>query len=117
MPNDEIFDSLVRSAGDRAGVFECDGETAYFYLYDMEQEEGGRVLAAIQVLSGVPDFEADDVTIRWDATDSKVGLLIRGRVWAVFDLDNDRSYGGGYAVDGVPTIPDEISRAISAGLS
>jgi hypothetical protein len=77
MPN-EIFDSSLRSAEDWAGVFEFDGTTAYFYLYNQAGEQEEKVAGAIHVLTGVPDFEQQDVLTRWDPTENKVGLFIRG---------------------------------------
>src|SRR5688572_19291530 len=59
MPN-EIFDSSLRSSEDWAGVFEFDGNTAYFYLYNEAGEQQEKVAGAIHVLTGVPDFEQQD---------------------------------------------------------
>ena len=63
---EELFDSAVRSRGDLAGVFEYDGETAYFYLYDVTREQEHRIVDAIHVLSGESDLTAQDVEVRWD---------------------------------------------------
>ena len=38
----DIFDSSIRRAGNLAGVFEYDGENAYFYLYDETREDDQR---------------------------------------------------------------------------
>jgi hypothetical protein len=84
MSGNEMFVSALRSAGDEAGVFEYDGETGYFYLYATKCKEN-EVLGAICVVIGVPDFGEIDVAIRWNAEQSKVGLFIRGRLWAAFD--------------------------------
>jgi hypothetical protein len=46
---DEMFDSSIRSAGDLAGVFEYDGETGYFYLYDSVGSSNQRVLGAKRI--------------------------------------------------------------------
>src|SRR5258708_18966734 len=82
MELEEMFDSSVRSAGDFAGVFEYDGETGYFYLYDMSREESQRVLAAIRVVGTKPDFDQDSIEIKWDKAERRVGLFIRGALWA-----------------------------------
>jgi hypothetical protein len=34
----EILKNTTRSAGDLAGVFEFDGDTSYFYLYNTSSE-------------------------------------------------------------------------------
>ena|SRR6266516_3924928 len=108
MAKGDMFDSCTRSAGDRTGVFEYDGETGYFYLYDTKGEDKRKVIAAIRVLSDVPDFEESDVAIRWDATDTKVGLFIRGQLWAAFDSHSGTKYGGDYRRGVPPQVPTEI---------
>lgn len=114
MANDEMFDSAVRSAGDRAGVFEYDGEAAYFYLYETNGSDCQKVIAAIRVFSGNPDFEQEDVSIRWDDGESKVGLFIRGQLWAAFDAQANGKYGGNYRPDVEAEIPSEIGAAFES---
>jgi len=101
---DEIFESSVRSGGDLAGVFEYDGDTSYFYLY---RTGGGsdKVLDSIHVKSGRADFSGDDLEIRWTSDETKVGLLIRGVLWAVFDSHNGTKYGGNYRLRARPELP------------
>ena len=101
-PVEEIFESATRPKGDLAGVFEHDGDTGYFYLYRAEPR---KVLAAIHILSGHADFGAPDVHVRWTEDGSKVGLFIRGIVWAVFDGARLTSFGGNYRPAGSPSIP------------
>jgi len=109
MPTDEMFDSQLRSGGDFAGVFEFDGDVAYFYLYDTTKPENEKVLGAIRVLTGTPDFEEDDVAIRWDKGEGNVGLLIRGELWAAFDAATRAAYGGNYHAGSRAEIPEEIA--------
>ncbi len=109
--SDEIFADASRSAGDLAGVFEFDGETAYFYLYRVGEEQ--KVLDAIHVLSAKPDFGKEDIAIRWTLIEDKVGLFIRGELWAVFDTHNKTKYGGNYRKDLTSTVPPVVSRAFS----
>jgi len=59
---EEIFKSATRSAGDFSGVFEFDGDTSYFYLYRLHAER--RIVDAIHVCSGAPDFEESEIEIR-----------------------------------------------------
>src|SRR5438477_1817058 len=99
----EILSSAVRTAGDLAGVFEFDGETGYFYLYDLRQPEAQRIAGAIHILSGPPDFTSDDVSIRWATGETTVGLFIRDRLWALFA--DGRSHGGDYRPGGTPRLP------------
>jgi hypothetical protein len=92
---DEMFESVVRPGGELAGVFEYDGDTNYFYLY-RTGEDGDKVLDSIHVLSGRPDFLSTDLDIRWTADETKVGLFIRGELWAVFDSHSRTKHGGNY---------------------
>lgn len=103
-----MFDSAVRSAGDLAGVFEYDGETCYFYLYEIEGYQGQKVLDSLHVLTGRPDFSEADVAVRWDADERIVGIFIRGVLWGAFDCDSRRKGGGGYTPGGAPRLPDGI---------
>ena len=105
MSIEDIFDSAVRSAGDLAGVFEYDGETAYFYLYQTAAE-GDTVLDAIHLFSGRSHFSADDLAIRWDVREDKVGLFIRGELWAVFDAATRSKFGGEYIPGAASPLPN-----------
>jgi hypothetical protein len=108
MVAEEIFDSCVRSAGDLAGVFEYDGETGYFYLYATETTGDARVLDAIHILSGEPDFAASDVAVVWDRSETRAGLFIRGQLWAVFDRAALTKYGGDYRNEMQPSVPADV---------
>jgi hypothetical protein len=108
MSINEMFDSALCSDGNHAGVFEYDGETAYFYLCDMLGKEAHKVVGAIRVLVGTPDFMQDDLTIRWDATESRVGLFICGHLWAAFDRKTGNQYGGNYCATAQPDIPSSL---------
>lgn len=114
MSTDEMFDSQLRSIGDFAGVFEFDGDVAYFYLYDTTKAEKEKVLGAIHVLTGTPDFEEKDVAIGWDESEGKVGLLIRGTLWAAFDATTKAAYGGNYHAGSRAEIPAEIAASFES---
>lgn len=111
MTNDEMFASCERSTGDQAGVFEYDGETGYFYLYDTTNEENRKIIDAIRVLTTAPDFDEEDIDIRWDAAEKNVGLFIRRQLWAAFDSKTRAKFGGNYRPGVRPVIPEEISSA------
>lgn len=102
---EEIFDSAVRAAGDLAGVFEYDGETGYFYLYATGGGAGQKVLDSIHILSGELNFMESEISVRWDAKDEKVGLFIKGVLWAIFDSRRGAKYGGNYKAGGTPSMP------------
>ena len=108
----EMFVTAVRSAGDRAGVFEYTERTGYFYLYDQAGREGKRILNAIHILSGVPDFTESDVDVCWARGEGMVGLLIRGQLWAVF-RDGER-FGGNYRSGSPPALPRGVAEAFSS---
>ena len=114
MAKREMFDSAVRSAGDQAGVFEYDADVGYFYLYEMKNEEGRNVVSAIRVLTGAPDFGEEDTSIRWNATESQVGLFIRGQLWAVFDSTTGAKYGGDYCANAKPLVPLEMAATFAS---
>jgi hypothetical protein len=100
-----MFDSSIRSAGDLAGVFEFDGATCYFYLYETGAGSGHKVVDSIHVLSGRPDFGETEIAVRWDLSERTVGLFIRGVLWAAFDCDSRLKGGGGYTPGGEPRLP------------
>ena len=104
----EIFESAVRSAGDLAGVFECDGETGYFYLYEIDADHGNKIADAIRICVGRPNFSQSDVSVRWDHWQRSVGLLIGEVLWAAFDPGRNQKFGGDYRSDGTPNIPKDV---------
>lgn len=105
---DEIFDSEVCSSGEFAGVFEYDGETSFFYLYKMGKSGNAQVLDAIRVCAGTPDFSTADIKISWDTSEKIVGLLIRGEVWAAFELNPRQKFDGAYSAHGVSKVPEGV---------
>ena len=111
MTIDDMFESSIRSKGDLAGVFEYDGETGYFYLYATGNSANQKVVGAIRIISGVPDFKQTDVTVRWDGTETLVGLFICGRLCAAFDVNSGAQYGGNYHRDTQSELPLEILTA------
>jgi hypothetical protein len=112
----KIFTSKVRSAGDLAGVFEYDGGTGYFYLYDQWREPGKKVLDAIQILSTAADFEERDVQVLWNSNETCVGLVIRDQVWAAFDTRTQAKYGGDYRRTAVSPVLEEIVKAFDPSM-
>lgn len=90
----EIFESNIRSCGDRAGVFEYTDDTGYFYLYNSNCKVGEKIIGAIPIISGEIDFCDKDVDIVWNNDESMVALFILGNICAVFDVESRISYGG-----------------------
>jgi hypothetical protein len=83
-----IFESAVRAAGDLAGVFEYDGETAYFYLYRTGDDP--KVLGAIHVWSGATHIVSEDIVVRWSEEMNTVQLFVRGHFRAGFAADGTK---------------------------
>ena len=69
------------------------------------------VVDAIHVASGAPGFGKDDIRVEWDPTETRVGLLIRGQLWAAFDSVARVRYGGDYNPNGQPEIPTKIMQS------
>jgi hypothetical protein len=99
----------VRSTGDLAGVFEYTDRTGYFYLYNQAGKNRERVLGAIPIVSGAPDFAESDVEVRWAPGEGMVGILIRGQLWAAF-LGEER-FGGDYRPGAKPVMPKSVAEA------
>jgi hypothetical protein len=101
----DIFESAIRPKGKLAGVFEYDGDTGYFYLYDIRDDDNHRILESIHILTGDCDFDESDVSVQWDTEQKRVGLFLRGKQWAVFNVKTQEAHGGGYKIGAVPDIP------------
>jgi hypothetical protein len=112
---EEMFESASRSAGDLAGVFEFDGETGYFYLYDTRAPDNTKVVNSIRMLAGLPDFSEMDVLIKWDCDERRVGLFIRDELWAAFDSISGAKFGGGYRTNSAPDIPTDVASSFLGG--
>lgn len=101
----DLLESATRAKGDLAGVFEYDGETGYFYLYDVRDDDHPRILESIYIVNGECDLDASDVSVEWDEEQKRVALFLRGRQWAVFNLKTREAHGGGYKAGAIPDIP------------
>lgn len=102
---EEIFESAINSAGSFAGVFEFDGEVAYFYLYGLGESEGSKVISANKITLDSP--QQGDIEIKWSADDEIVFLLISGGKVAAFNCVSGIKYGG---ADGEDFTNDVLAR-------
>lgn len=114
MISNDIFESCKRTGGDIAGVFEVDGDTGYFYLYKLQENGDDQVIAAIPVLVGLPDFAQSDVEVRWDSSETKVGLFIKHVLWAVHDAKTSQRYGQHYRSGEAPNLPAAATEGFDA---
>jgi hypothetical protein len=99
---EEMFRSATR--GDFAGVFEFDGESGWFYLFDNGRAAGRKIIGTIHILSGTPDFAGTEVDVRWNHEGLRVGLFIREQLWAEFDAVRGVGSGGHYELGGTPKL-------------
>ena len=105
----EIFDTAVRTANDIAGVFEFDGEVAFFYLYDLKKEKGKMILDSIRVFTEDENFLEKDVNICWNQQETIVGLFIRSTLFAIFDTLNHKKYGRNSNIAEYESLPPEAN--------
>ncbi len=111
MNENDMWESAVRSADDLAGVFEYDEDIGHFYLYKLSNENTEKIIGAIHIVSGAPDFSQEDTSIRWSPDENMVGLFIREQLWAVFNCETGKRFGGNYRMDKAPAIPPMIAQA------
>jgi len=77
-----------------SGVFEDDGDTAYFYAVDRAKAQGS-ILDAVHIydVASVSDrareFEAE---IFWSSDGLKAGLLINERLHAIIDFEQCKAF-------------------------
>lgn len=100
----EFIESALRPDGDLAGVFEFDGETSYFYLWNSTLKDGKKILASICIDVAPSEIENSEVVIRWDENSKYVGLFFSRKLVAVFDDSGGRFFEGNFS-----TIPDSLS--------
>lgn len=112
MLQNQLLRSAARSSGDLAGVFEHDGEAAYFYLYEPLAEKGRAVVGALPILAGGDAVDDAAVKVRWDAAETVVGLFIGPELWAAFDGSSGAGYAGDYAAGVLPFLPARLSAAL-----
>jgi len=86
MPFHGIFVSNVRYGGDLAGVFEQEGPSAYFYLYDLTRAEGDKAVRQLRIGYLPPDLQEEEVDVQWDDDQTIVALFIRKKLRAAFDV-------------------------------
>jgi hypothetical protein len=78
-----------------SGVFEDDGQTAYFYAYDRANADQP-ILDAVRIynVANVSDRDRDsEVEIVWSTDGLKAALLINCYLHAVINFEAQRAYG------------------------
>ncbi|WP_250623057.1 DUF2251 domain-containing protein [Pinirhizobacter soli] len=95
MTKNDIFESELNSNQSVAGVYEHDDDVGYFYLYELAHHEGQKVTGAIRVSVGPFQYGRDDLSIRWSNDEGFVGLFIKGKLCAAFDVNSRKAFGDG----------------------
>lgn len=106
-----FFESSVRSTGDLAGVFEFDGETAYFYLYDLAAVEGKKVVGAIRIALAPLRFGEAESEIAWAKDERFVGLFIKDQLCAAFDAETRNAFGAESDAQGFSGLPEFVLKS------
>jgi hypothetical protein len=83
----EYFESSLRLAGDYAGVFECDGETSYFYLDRADANGGQKIVRALNVELKASQLIDRQLTVVWSESQSTVFLKVDDEVVAALSSD------------------------------
>ncbi len=95
----DVLVAEEREPGGLAGVFEYDGETPYFYLYNRARPSGKQIVAASHIKSGTWDLREEDVEIRWSDHGYEVQLFVRAQIRAAFDIRTGRAVAVGQGQD------------------
>ncbi len=83
----KYFESAVRLAADYAGVFECDGETSYFYLYRTHANAGEKIVRALNVELKPSQLFDQEIAVVWSQNQSTVFLKVGDEVIAALSCD------------------------------
>ena len=75
-----------------SGVFEDDGETAYFYAYDRANPQILDAVHIYNVANVVDRHRESEVEILWSSDGLKAGLLINGYLHAVLNFEIRKAY-------------------------
>ncbi len=106
MDND-VFKSLVRDKGDLGGVFEYDGDTGYFYLYNLSASANSKIRGGICIFPGPTFVDESKISIKWNKRQNIVSLVIDGLIWAAFE-ENGTPHGGRYTEGRTSSVGQKI---------
>lgn len=97
-----IYKSVLHPSNGMGAVFEDDGETGYFYLWDENATDEMKIRGALRIYNSPKELAKEDVDVRLNSAGTKAGLFIHDVLWAVWDLQNATSTGGDYVPTGLP---------------
>jgi len=82
----DVFESAIQPQGRFGAVFERDDETARFYLVDLHRAAGKQIIGTFGLAAVVAMRSDIGVRVTWTPEGEMAGLLVDGRLMAVFDL-------------------------------
>jgi len=100
-PGEDLFLESFSPENHYGVIFEDDGEAAYFYAVEKDDEGAGlRVLDALHIreIGDGEDAQPADLKIIWSRDWLKCALVLDGYVHAIFDFENQ----GGYNINEFP---------------
>jgi hypothetical protein len=92
----DIFAESTNSARTYSAFFEADDDVGWLYLAVNPDGPDSKVIGAVQIMRGPPDFTDSDVDVRWNEDETKAGLFIRSKLYGYFDLNLGRGIPGTY---------------------
>ncbi len=103
-PGEDLFIESFASEGRWGVVFEDDGEAAYFYAVEKDENGGGlSILDALHIYEGGKGEGPKPLLIIWAKDWMKCALVIDGYCHAIFDFKAH----GGYNINEFPP-PNDI---------
>lgn len=102
----DAFESAIQPQGRFGAVFERDDETGYFYLLDLHRSEGSQIIGAFWLAEVVAMPPNIAVRVTWTPEGDMAGLVVEGRLVAVFDLGSAQAD----RCEGRAARPDERGR-------
>lgn len=89
----DAFESAIEPLGRYGAVFERDNDSSYFYLLDLERPSDLQIIEAFNVdFLDESERNAPPIVV-WGSVRRIVGLLLDGRLIAIFDLAAPSPHG------------------------
>jgi hypothetical protein len=82
----DVYESAIDPIDRYAAVFERDDFTAFFYLLDLEQDDGCQIIEAFDANRLTKSSARTPVEVRWSGGADAAGLFVDGELAALFDL-------------------------------
>ena len=92
----DIFAESANTTRTYSAFFEADDVVGWYYLVMKPDEPDSKIICAMQIMHGIPDFAESDLDVRWTDDDMKVGVFIKSKLYGYYDLNSWRSVPGIY---------------------